>query len=178
MIDITWENKLLSKAKIDYSLNYQIELPKVHLRETLETAYEYCRVVTYMHSKSFYMASGLLPKEKRMAVRALYAFCRTSDDIIDMQGKDAAEDLEMWRFRGMQGNPRANDPVSIAWADTRKKFNIPSKYGHQLLDGVAKDIDFNTYKNFSELTEYCYGVASTVGLMSMHICRQLQCNAM
>jgi phytoene synthase len=169
MIDITWESKLLSKAKIDYSLNYQIELPKLHLRESLDSAYEYCRVITYMHSKSFYMASGLLPKEKRMAVRALYAFCRTSDDIIDLQGKDAAEDLEMWRFRGMQGKPRANDPVSIAWADTRKRFNIPNKYGHQLLDGVAKDIDFIKYRNFAELTEYCYGVASTVGLMSMHI---------
>jgi len=115
------------------------------------------------------MASGLLPKEKRMAVRALYAFCRTSDDIIDLQGKEAEEDLEIWRIRGLQRMPRANDPVSIAWADTREKFRIPIKYGHQLLDGVAKDIDFKKYQNFAELTEYCYGVASTVGLMSMHI---------
>ena len=115
------------------------------------------------------MASGFLPKEKRIAVRALYAFCRTSDDIIDLQGSEAADDLEIWRIRSMQRMPRANDPVSIAWADTRKKFNIPSTYGHQLLDGVAQDINFKKYKNFLELADYCYGVASTVGLMSMHI---------
>jgi phytoene synthase len=69
----------------------------------------------------------------------------------------------------MQSVPRANDPVSIAWADTRKKFKIPGKYAHQLLDGVCNDINFKPYNSFSELAEYCYGVASTVGLMSMHI---------
>lgn len=169
MIDIAWETKLITKAKTDYALNYHIELPHQLMHHNLLSSYEYCKVITYMHSKSFYMASGLLPKEKRMAVRALYAFCRTSDDIIDLQGKEAAEDLEIWRIRGLQRMPRANDPVSIAWADTREKFRIPIKYGHQLLDGVAKDIDFKKYQNFAELTEYCYGVASTVGLMSMHI---------
>ena len=169
MIDIAWESKLVQKAQIDHSLNYFTNLPAAQSKENLISSYEYCRVITYMHSKSFYLASGLLPKEKRMAVRALYAFCRTSDDIIDLQGKDAAEDLEIWRTRVMQRMPRANDPVSIAWADTRKRFNIPNKYGHQLLDGVARDIDFRKYRTFSELAEYCYGVASTVGLMSMHI---------
>jgi phytoene synthase len=69
----------------------------------------------------------------------------------------------------MQKTPRVNDPVAIAWADSRKNFNIPSKYGYQLLDGVEQDINFKKYKDFSELSEYCYGVASTVGLMSMYI---------
>ena len=169
MMEITWETNLLTRAKVELPIDFKIELPKVHLKQTLETSYDYCKTITSIHSKSFYMASGLLPKEKRKSVRALYAFCRTSDDIIDNQGQKAQEDLEIWRHRGMQSVPRANDPVSIAWADTRKKFNIPGKYAHQLLDGVCNDINFKRYDSFSELTEYCYGVASTVGLMSMHI---------
>ncbi len=169
MLDITWETNLLTRAKVEIPLEYKIELPKVHLRQTLESSYDYCKTITSIHSKSFFMASGLLPREKRNAVRALYAFCRTSDDIIDHQGHKAEEDLKIWRIRGMQSVPRANDPVSIAWADTRKKFNIPSKYAHQLLDGVCNDIRVNRYNNFSELAEYCYSVASTVGLMSMYI---------
>jgi len=169
MSDITWETKLLTRAKVEIPLMNEIELPKVHQKQTLESSYDYCKTITSIHSKSFSMASGLLPKEKRKAARALYAFCRTSDDIIDHQGQKAKQDLEIWRLRGMQSVPRANDPVSIAWADTRKRFNIPGKYAHQLLDGVCNDIHVNRYNNFSELAEYCYGVASTVGLMSMYI---------
>jgi phytoene synthase len=169
MTNITWETNLLTRAKVEISLDYKIELPKVHLYQTLASSYDYCRTITSIHSKSFFMASGLLPTEKRKAARALYAFCRTSDDIIDHQGEKAKEDLEIWRKRGMQSVPRANDPVSIAWADTRKKFNIPGKYAHQLLDGVCNDIHVKRYENFSELSEYCYSVASTVGLMSMYI---------
>ena len=169
MLELAWDADLLSKAKVDYGISRQIEITSNHLNEELYHAHNYCKTITYIHSKSFYMASSLLPKDKRMAVRALYAFCRTSDDIIDLQGKQAADDLEMWRIRGLIGNPRANDPVSIAWADARKRYNIPSKYAHQLLDGVARDIDFKRYQHFSELVDYCYGVASTVGLMSMHI---------
>jgi len=169
MMDFTWETNLLTRAKVELPIEFKIELPKTHLQPTLRSSYEYCKAITSIHSKSFYMASGLLPKEKRKSVRALYAFCRTSDDIIDNQGDKAQEDLDIWRLRGMQSVPRANDPVSIAWADTRRRFNIPGKYAHQLLDGVSNDIHFKRYENFAELTEYCYGVASTVGLMSMHI---------
>ena len=167
-IEVAWESKLIKKAKVDRSQNLYVELPETNSAEPLNSSYDYCKKVTSMHSKSFYMASGLLPKEKKKAVRALYAFCRTSDDIIDLQGDEALKDMEIWRIRGMQ-MPRANDPVAIAWADARKNYNIPNKYGYQLLDGVTQDLHLKKYKNFSELSEYCYGVASTVGLMSMHI---------
>jgi len=115
------------------------------------------------------MASGLLPYEKRKAIRALYAFCRTTDDIIDLQGKNRETELELWRRHGLSSNPRANDPVSIAWADTRQNFKIPTCYAHQLIDGVNMDIHHDRYEDFNSLADYCYGVASTVGLMSMHI---------
>lgn len=169
MLDIAWDTDLVLKAAVVRTQEHQFNLSHRHFHETIETSHDYCKNIIAIHSKSFYLASAFLPREKRKAIRALYAFCRTSDDIIDIQGKDGESNLKIWRNCGMNGNPRANDPVSIVWADTRKKFKIPSKYAHQLLDGVAKDVHINRYDNFSDLVDYCYGVASTVGLMSMHI---------
>jgi phytoene synthase len=57
----------------------------------------------------------------------------------------------------------------LAWADTITRYRIPRLYAHQLIEGVAKDITVKRYKTFDELAEYSYGVASTVGLMAMHI---------
>lgn len=138
---------------------------------SLEKAYALCSEVAAHHSKSFYMASGLLPEEKRSATRALYAFCRTVDDIVD-EGSVVGRDAELDYWRGVaQGilHPRPNDLVAQAWADTRSRYHIPARYALQLIDGVARDVTQTRYKNFDDLATYCYGVASTVGLMSMYI---------
>ena len=135
----------------------------------LRMAHLYCKGVTAFHSKSFFMASSLLPEEKKKAIRALYAFCRTTDDIVDLPGADRDLQLERWRERSLSRGARINDPVPIAWADARTRFQIPSIYARQLIDGVAQDLEIHRYENFSDLVAYCYGVASTVGLMSMHI---------
>jgi phytoene synthase len=63
----------------------------------------------------------------------------------------------------------SDDPVAVAWADTRIRYQIPWRYAEQLIAGVAQDVEKNRYQTFEELAEYCYGVASTVGLMAMHI---------
>ncbi|MBN1642849.1 MAG: squalene/phytoene synthase family protein [Anaerolineae bacterium] len=136
--------------------------------DTLRRAYAYCSQVTREHSKTFHMASALLPAEKRRAVRALYAFCRTTDDLVDRSGGDPLSDLERWREQAL-GAPTADDPVVLAWADTIARYQIPTLYAHQLIDGVARDITVRRYGAFEQLAEYAYGVASTVGLMSMHI---------
>src|SRR5512145_2784478 len=62
-----------------------------------------------------------------------------------------------------------NDLVAAAWADTLTRYHIPRHYALQLIDGVARDLVQIRYQTFEELATYCYGVASTVGLMSMHI---------
>jgi len=137
----------------------------------LEEAYAMCGQVAAEHSKSFYMASGLLPEEKRSAARALYAFCRVVDDIVD-EGSVVGRDVELDYWRGVvQGliPPRADDLIAQAWADTRSRYHIPPRYGLQLIDGVARDITQIRYKTFDDLATYCYGVASTVGLMSMYV---------
>lgn len=137
---------------------------------TLQKAYQQCSRVTAQHSKSFYMASALLPEEKRAAVRALYAFCRTVDDIVDEQeGEDREARLEYWRDVSRSANAPDDNPVAAAWADTLVRYHIPRHYALQLIDGVQRDLLQSRYPHFEDLSTYCYGVASTVGLMSMYI---------
>jgi phytoene synthase len=138
----------------------------------LERAYHACADVTRRHSRTFTLASGLLPRVKCRAVRALYAFCRTTDDIVDQKGSGSADplaQLQEWRERALSDHAEARDPVALAWIDTRSTFEIPQRYAEQLIAGVARDLTQARYVTFEDLTIYCYGVASTVGLMAMHI---------
>jgi len=136
----------------------------------LRIAYKHAERVTAHHSKSFNFASGFLPEEKRAAVRALYAFCRTVDDIVD-ESKDGERESQLDYWRGMVENASFldNDLVAAAWEDTLTRYHIPRHYALQLVDGVNRDITQSRYQTFEELATYCYGVASTVGLMSMYI---------
>jgi phytoene synthase len=138
---------------------------------SLQKAYKQAEEVTASHSKSFYLASGLLPEEKRSAVRALYAFCRTVDDTVDEveSKKDRDFELDYWRKIVESASAPADDLVALAWADTLSRYHIPSHYALQLIDGVARDLTQSRYQTFDDLATYCYGVASTVGLMSMYI---------
>ncbi|MDX1687041.1 MAG: phytoene/squalene synthase family protein [Candidatus Promineifilaceae bacterium] len=167
----TWELPLLSRAQEAYT---SITAPDLqahtsHDTELLHDAYEHCAHLTSVHSRSFHLASGLLPPAKRRAARALYAFCRVSDDIVDESRDQAAQKLAAWRSRILSPSPAADDLVSVAWHHARARYGVPPQYAEQLLDGVGRDLQQRSYETFAELATYCYGVASTVGLMSMHI---------
>lgn len=170
----SWENRLLALA----CAPLKQKPPAVHVNvdtETLKLAYRHCEQVTAQHSKTFYLASNLLPPDKRRAMRALYAFCRVSDDLVDRPADDAvAQKLEAWRARSLAEHPTIDGLsddglVALAWADARARYHVPVEYAHQLLDGVARDISTTRYDTFEQLAEYAYGVATTVGLMAMHI---------
>jgi len=136
----------------------------------LQKAYNACGRITAEHSRSFHFATAFLPEEKRSAVRALYAFCRTVDDIVDEPGvADHQSGLEYWRRIVQTASAPAGDLVAAAWADTLTRYYIPPHYALQLIDGVARDLAQTRYASFEDLSTYCYGVASTVGLMSMCI---------
>lgn len=137
--------------------------------DRLLRAYAYCAHLTQQHSRTFYLASSLLPSAKRHAARALYAFCRVSDDLVDHAAAGARERLLSWRQRALSPHPPLDDPVALAWADARARFRIPLRYAEQLIDGISRDLGPARYTTFEELAGYCYGVASTVGLMAMHI---------
>jgi phytoene synthase len=136
----------------------------------LGEAYELCATVTARHSKSFHLASALLPASKRHAVRALYAFCRTVDDIVDAPAGGAREALlEEWRGISQGGRAPDGNLIAAAWTDAMRRYHIPRRFALQLIDGVARDLAAERYATFNDLSTYCYGVASTVGLMAMYI---------
>jgi len=139
--------------------------------QTLDRAYAHCEAITRFHSRTFYLAASLLPRNQRRAVHALYAFCRVSDDLVDRAGEDGCpeEALNAWRRRALASHPPADDQVALAWADTRARYCIPLQYAEQLIEGVAYDLRVKRYHTFDDLAVYAYGVASTVGLMAMHI---------
>lgn len=165
----TWEPHLLSLA-------YEaVQAPPMHLprinreQRALQHAYDYCDSLTAVHSRSFHLASGLLRQEKRRAVRALYAFCRVTDDIVDNNPETAVAELQTWHTHAFAAEPPADDLVAVAWADARTHYHVPVRYAEQLVEGVARDLIQTRYETFTDLAAYAYGVASTVGLMSMHI---------
>jgi phytoene synthase len=92
------------------------------------------------------------------------------DDIVD-ESSDAEREtqLDYWRSMVEAASFAENDQVAAAWADTLTRYHIPRHYALQLIDGVARDLCQIRYQTFEELATYCYGVASTVGLMSMYI---------
>lgn len=164
-----WEHSLLSLALYDHQSSDSHSSVSNVEPEVLQNAYAYCEDLTATHSRSFYLSSQLLPWDKRRAVRALYAFCRVTDDVVDRPKGDIRAELDKWRERALSFTPPANDPVAVAWADARLRYKIPQCYAEQLLNGVARDLSQSRYDTFDDLAAYSYGVASTVGLMSMYI---------
>ncbi|HRW07506.1 MAG TPA: squalene/phytoene synthase family protein [Caldilineaceae bacterium] len=163
-----WEGALVALAH--EARTHEQALPHLHIdAELLASAYDYCESITALHSRSFHLASALLPRHKRKAARALYAFCRVTDDIVDEGGADCEERLHRWRSRVLTTLPPRDDLVALAWTDARLRYAVPVRYAEQLIEGVRRDLTQKRYATFDELAEYCYGVASTVGLMSMHI---------
>ncbi len=173
----TWEGALMALANEGWrNVGTAVSPSMVADEETLDVAYAYCDEITAQHSRSFHLASSLLPVEKQRAVRALYAFCRISDDIIDQQAgpndassNDIEEKMYTWRQNAFSHHPPADNLAALAWADARQRYHIPVRYAEQLIEGVSRDLYQTRYQTFADLATYCYSVASTVGLMSMHI---------
>lgn len=164
----TWERPLLMLAREAVQSMTAISAPACD-RSELGRAYAHCEALTARHSRSFFLASTFLSADKRRALRALYAFCRVTDDLVDCAGGDAVGALSRWRQQALTVNPPPTDRVAAAWADARLRYRIPVRYAEQLIDGVARDLVQRRYRTFDDLAAYSYGVASTVGLMSMHI---------
>jgi 15-cis-phytoene synthase len=120
------------------------------------------------HSKTFYFATGLLPEKSRAAIRALYAFCRETDDLVDRKDTTLS-DLEAWRTLVNRPAEEQDHPTLYVWAKIRQAYPVNRKYEQELIDGVGMDLDFHPYQTWDELANYCYHVAATVGLLSMPI---------
>jgi phytoene synthase len=138
----------------------------------LEAAYRLCRGIVEQHSKTFYLSSLFLNAEKRRAVWAVYAFCRTADDIIDQvaPAQERLDAIDAWERRLVAAYKGvAADPIYIAFSDAAQRFDIPIEPALDLLRGARMDVTVERYATYEQLRGYCYHVASTVGLLVMPI---------
>jgi phytoene synthase len=153
----------------------------------LEESYLACCRLARRAAKNFYYAFWTLPRDKRRAMCALYAFFRRTDDLGDdepvqgsgfgVQGSNAEHTAEArraalrtWRDslrRAMTGT--FDDPLLPAVVDTVRRYSIPLEYLETSIDGVESDLDRTTFATFDELARYCYQVASVVGLACVHV---------
>lgn len=137
---------------------------------SLDDAYMRCEAITQHYSRTFYLATRFLPGEKRRAIRALYAFCRVTDNLVDEPQTARDLSLNVWEQQALDDQQQwGSDPVLRAWTDTRLRYGLPREVIQDLLDGVRMDLTITRYPSFAALERYAYCVASTVGLLSMHI---------
>jgi phytoene synthase len=139
----------------------------------LKTSYRACENIARERARNFYYAFTVFPKAKRQAICAMYAFMRYCDDISDSDNPSGTKlgALDAWRSaldNAVAGN-YGQDAILPAFHHTVSTFNIPSKYFHELIDGAQMDLSINRYQTFDELYQYCYRVASVVGLVCLHI---------
>ncbi len=149
-----------------------MQSPTTDLTLDLESAYEACREITRREAKNFYYAFLTLPAAKRRAIYAAYAFCRHCDDSVDEETSTDAKlkaltDLQASLDSTYSGN--ASSPVYVALADVAQKYGIPQDYFQEVILGVESDLVKDRFQNFEELKEYCYRVASVVGLICLQI---------
>jgi 15-cis-phytoene synthase len=142
-----------------------------HAPSSLRASYAYCQNITRRSSSNFYYAFRLLSPERRDALYAVYAFCRFVDDIVDDDNRrDPTGLLARWRDelgRVYAGTP--THPISCALADAVQRFPLAQQHFLDLIRGVEMDLTQRRYPTFDALYEYCYLVASTVGLLCIEI---------
>lgn len=133
---------------------------------------EYCQDKAASSGSSFYYSFRFLPKDRRRAITALYAFCREVDDVVDecSDANVARTTLNWWRgeVAAIYGGTPTH-PVCIALAPIVKQFNLAQEHLLEIIDGMEMDLDQPRYADFKSLQLYCYRVASVVGLLSAEI---------
>ncbi|MGO9210233.1 MAG: phytoene/squalene synthase family protein [Terriglobales bacterium] len=149
------------------------------MNSQLAAAYGVCRQITRSAARNFYYGFLVLPRERRDALSAVYAFMRHSDDLSDEPGltrREREDKLAEWRdalHRVAEGE-HTDDPVLLAVADAQRRFKIPLELFDRLVDGTAMDVTSQPgepirYQTFDDLRRYCYHVASVVGLICIKI---------
>jgi 15-cis-phytoene synthase len=142
---------------------------------SVEESYRHCRKIARTRAKNFYYSFLLLERPQRDAMCAIYAFMRHCDDLSDDPASNDKATLQQsiafWRLeldRALHGNVEG-DPIWPAFYDTVQRYSIPNRFFHEMIDGIASDIDPRQILTFDELYRYCYQVASVVGLTIVHI---------
>jgi len=147
--------------------------PTAPYSESVRASYSECNRIARAARSSFYLAFFGLRKEKRNALCALYAFMRLVDNVSDEPGALESKRRGLARWRSMLDEAVAgrtdSHTILPALADTITRFDIPTRYFHDLILGAEMDLTVATYATFDRLSEYCYRVAGTVGLTCLHV---------
>jgi phytoene synthase len=139
---------------------------------TLNAAYEECQTIAKREARNFYYAFVTLPRPRRRAMYAAYAFSRLADDIADGDADprfkaDRLIALRASLHTALAGEP--DGPIMTALADTARTYDIPESLFADVIDGVEMDLEPRRYATFDDLQEYCLKVASAVGLISIQV---------
>ena len=137
----------------------------------LAQSYEECKRLNSLHGKTYYLATLLLPKNKRPYVHALYGFARYADEIVDdlastLSPEEKADVLRTWSS-GVLADLKAGkstDHIGRALVDTAKKFDIPHQHFVDFLHSMEMDLTVTEYRTYDDLLEYVYGSAAVIGL--------------
>jgi phytoene synthase len=124
-----------------------------------------------LHGKTYYLATLLLPKNKRPYVHALYGFARYADEIVDdlastLTPQEKADALRSWStgvLKDLKTGASA-DHIGRALVDTAKKFDIPHQHFVDFLHSMEMDLTITEYQRYEDLLEYVYGSAAVIGL--------------
>lgn len=136
----------------------------------VDEAYRLCREITHRHGGNFSVGFRFLPRAKRDAVYASYAYCRWVDDVADEPGENIPERLDQCQAeleRCYAGAP--TEAITVALADALKRFDIPKSAFVALIDGCRQDLVKSRYETFDELLGYCDLVATSISDISLSI---------
>lgn len=136
----------------------------------LEHSYRHCERVARRRARNFYYSFLALPRPKRRAMCALYAFMRECDDLSDGD-RASREGLARWRAQleeALAGGAPPH-PVWPAFADTVRRHRIPPECLYGMIEGVASDLEPRSFDTFEQLRRYCHLVAGVVGVATIHV---------
>lgn len=139
---------------------------------TPQEAQAICTAYTKKSGSNFYYSFLFLPQHRREAMYTIYAFCKLVDSAVDepAPGSQPSEEVAKWRQEvsaTYHGHP--TQPVTISLATHLQTFDIPESLLQELITGVEMDLTINRFSTFPELYQYCYRVASVVGLICLKI---------
>lgn len=139
--------------------------------QAIAAAYQYCRELSSRHYENFPVASLFLPAHLRASVTAIYAFARTADDFADEAAGGAEKRLALlraYREQLLADDPSTtNDPVFVALADTRRRFELPIQLFDDLLTAFIQDVEKHRYNNFDSVLDYCRHSANPIGRLML-----------
>jgi len=142
---------------------------------TLDQSRDYCRDVARTRARNFFYGMKLTPEPKRSAMYAIYAWMRKADDLADEVGDDEEKARRLEAFRRQTDavtSGGAADDDDLVWPALRQvvtDYDIPVDYLHAMIDGQLLDMRVRRYDTFDQLYDYCYKVASVVGLTCIEV---------